>query len=46
MLSLGKTSFFRLLKENQLPRTKVGSKTLIPVEALKAFAGSLLKGAA
>ncbi len=40
-LGCGRVTLFRLLKEHQLRRVKLGRKTLIPAADLAAFVASL-----
>jgi len=38
---IGKTKLFELLKSKRLKRVKIGSKTLVEVASIHAFAASL-----
>ncbi|CAO3401871.1 hypothetical protein [Azospirillum palustre] len=38
---IGKTKLFELLKNRQLKRVKIGSKTLVEVASIHAFADTL-----
>lgn len=43
-LGVGKVTVYRLLKEGQLRRCKIGRRTLIPVKDLAAFVERLANG--
>ena len=41
ILSLGRSKFYQLVSENQIPLVKVGRKSLVSVASLKSFADTL-----
>jgi excisionase family DNA binding protein len=43
MLSIGRTSAFRLVREGQIRSVKIGSRRLVPREAVVAFVDRLLE---
>jgi excisionase family DNA binding protein len=43
-LGIGQTSAWALLRDHKLVTVKLGRRTLVPVEALEAFAASLQRG--
>jgi excisionase family DNA binding protein len=45
-VGVGRTNMFRLIGEGHIRAVKLGSRTLIPVAELEAFAARLMEGAA
>jgi excisionase family DNA binding protein len=44
-LGVGRTTIFSLLAEGRLQRLKIGRRTVIPTESLRAFVAELAAGA-
>ena len=45
ILTLGMTGTFGLLREGVLPRVKIGRRTVVPTQALKAYVDGLIDSA-
>lgn len=43
ILSVGRTQMYALLKDKSVTRVKLGSKSLVPMESLEAFADRLIR---
>ena len=42
ILSVGRTQMYALLKDKDVTRVKLGSRSLVPLESLEAFADRLI----
>lgn len=46
LLSIGKTTFYRLVADGKLKIVKIGAATFVPDESIRAYVASLMREAA